>query len=213
VKTPQASLWADVDVTETVRLIEALKKRREFDGLRISPSLILARAVCLAMGRSPEVNGSIDVEAGVIVVPEDVNLGIAAATARGLVVPNIKAANKLSLVALATALNGLVNAAREGRITPADLRGGTFTITNVGVFGIEGGTPILVPGESAVLCLGAISKRPCVVPGPDGDQIEIRSMATLTLTIDHRVLDGEAGARFLNDVATVLREPGLSLLF
>ena len=213
VKTPQASLWADVDVTETVRLIEALKKRREFDGLRISPSLILARAVCLAMGRSPEVNGSIDVEAAVIVVPEDVNLGIAAATARGLVVPNIKAANKLSLVALATALNGLVNAAREGRITPADLRGGTFTITNVGVFGIEGGTPILVPGESAVLCLGAISKRPCVVPGPDGDQIEIRSMATLTLTIDHRVLDGEAGARFLNDVATVLREPGLSLLF
>jgi len=213
VKTPQASLWSDVDVTETVRLIDALKKRREFDGLRISPILILARAVCLAMGRSPEVNGSIDVDAGVIVVPEDVNLGIAAATARGLVVPNIKAANRLSLVALATALNGLVDAARGGRITPSDCRGGTFTITNVGVFGIEGGTPILVPGESAVLCLGAINKRPCVVPGPNGDEIEIRSMATLTLTIDHRVLDGEAGARFLNDVATVLREPGLSLLF
>ncbi len=213
VKAPQASLWADVDVTETVRLIEALKKRREFDGLRISPILVLARAVCLAMNRSPEVNGSIDLDRGEIVVPDDVNLGVAAATARGLVVPNIKAANQLSLVALAQALNGIVTAAREGRITPADCRGGTFTITNVGVFGIEGGTPILVPGESAVLCLGAINKRPWVVSGPDGDQLEIRSVATLTLTIDHRVLDGEAGARFLNDVATVLREPGLALLF
>ncbi len=214
VKTPQASLWADVDVTETVRLIGALKKRREFDGLRISPILILARAVCLAMNRSPEVNASIDLDAGEIVVPSDVNLGIAAATARGLVVPNIKAANHLSLVALASALNDLVDRAREGRITPADLRGGTFTITNVGVFGIAGGTPILVPGESAVLALGAIIKKPCVVTAPDGtDSIEVRSMATLTLTIDHRVLDGASGARFLNDVATVLREPGLALLF
>ena len=214
VKVPQASLWADVDVSETVRLIDALKKRREFDGLRISPILILARAVCLAMGRSPEVNGSIDVERSEIIVPSDVNLGIATATARGLVVPNIKGANTLSLVALASALNGIVTAAREGRITPADCRGGTFTITNVGVFGIEGGTPILVPGEAAVLCLGTIGKRPCVVKGPEGtDTIEIRSMATLTLTIDHRVLDGESGARFLNDVATVLREPALSLLF
>lgn len=213
-KTPQASLWADVDVTETVRLIDALKKRREFDGLRISPILILARAVCLAMGRNPEVNASIDMDTHEIIVPDDVNLGIAAATARGLVVPNIKAANRLSLVALAQALSNIVAAAREGRITPADCRGGTFTITNVGVFGIAGGTPILVPGESAVLALGAIEKRPCVVTAADGtDAIEIRSMATLTLTIDHRVLDGEMGARFLNDVATVLREPGLSLLF
>lgn len=213
VKAPQASLWSDVDVTETVRLIDSLKLRKEFEGLRISPILILARAVCLAMGRSPEVNGSFDGDAKEIVVPADVNLGIAAATARGLIVPNIKAANRLSLVALASALNELVKAARESRITPADLRGGTFTITNVGVFGIEGGTPILVPGEAAVLALGAIQRKPWVVGKGADERIEIRSVAKLTLTIDHRVLDGEMGARFLNDVATVLREPGLSLLF
>lgn len=213
VKVPQASLWSDVDVTETVRLIESLKKRKEFEGLRISPILILARAVCLAMGRSPEVNGSLDPATNDVIVPSDVNLGIAAATARGLVVPNIKAANRLSLVALANALADLVSAAREGRITPGDLRGGTFTITNVGVFGIEGGTPILVPGESAVLVLGAINRRPWVVGSGADERVEVRSVAKLTLTIDHRLLDGEAGARFLNDVGTVLREPGLALLF
>lgn len=213
VKVPQASMWADVDVTETVRLIETLKGRREFAGLRISPILILARAVCLALGRNPEVNGAINADAEEIVVPDDVNLGIAAATARGLVVPNIKGANRLNLVQLAEALNGMVNAAREGRITPADCSGGTFTITNVGVFGIDGGTPILNPGESAVLCLGAFHRRPSVVGKGDDERVEVRSMATLTLTIDHRVLDGESGAKFLNDVATILREPGLALLF
>ncbi len=213
VKAPQASLWADVDVTDTVHLIETLKARREFAGLRISPILVLARAVCLALQRNSEVNGSIDLERGEIVVPDDVNLGIAAATARGLVVPNIKAANRMNLVDLAHALNAMVNAAREGRITPADCRNGTFTITNVGVFGIVGGTPILVPGESAVLCLGAITRKPWVVGTGADERIEIRSVSTLTLTIDHRVLDGESGARFLNDVATILREPGLAMIF
>lgn len=213
VKAPQASMWAEVDVTHTVRLIETLKQRREFAGLRISPILVLARAVCLAMGRNPEVNGSIDLDRGEIIVPDDVNLGIAAATARGLVVPNIKAANRLTLLELAKALNGLVHAAREGTITPADCTGGTFTITNVGVFGIDGGTPILVPGESAVLCLGAFHRRPFVVGRGDEERMEIRSVATLTLTIDHRVLDGESGAKFLNDVATILRDPGLALLY
>jgi len=213
VKAPQASMWLEVDVTETVRLLEALKGRREFAGLRISPILIIARAVCLALGRNPEVNGSIDLDRGEIVVPDDVNLGIAAATARGLVVPNIKAANRLNLVQLAQALNGLVNAAREGTISPADCTGGTFTITNVGVFGIDGGTPILVPGESAVLCLGAFHRRPAVVGTGADEHIETRSVATLTLTIDHRVLDGESGAKFLGDVAQILREPGLALLF
>ena len=141
------------------------------------------------------------------------NLGIAAATERGLVVPNIRDADVMTLVQLADEIGALAQTARSGKTPPSAMSGGTFSITNVGVFGIEGGTPILVPGESAVLCLGAINKRPWVVSGPDGDQLEIRSVATLTLTIDHRVLDGEAGARFLNDVATVLREPGLALLF
>ncbi|WP_218184596.1 dihydrolipoamide acetyltransferase family protein [Nigerium massiliense] len=213
VEVPQASLWLDVDVTETVALIEALKKRPEFGGLRISPILVLAKAVCLAIARHPEVNGSLDTARQEIVVPSDINLGIAAATARGLVVPNVKRANTLNLVELATALNAIVAAARESRITPADCAHGTFTITNVGVFGIEGGTPILNPGEAAILCMGTIARRPWVVGTGEDERMEPRSICTLTLTIDHRVLDGEMASRFLADVATVLRDPGLSMLF
>lgn len=213
VAVPQASLWLDVDVTETVALIESLKERREFAGLRISPILVLAKAVCLAIARHPEVNASIDLDREEIVVTSDVNLGIAAATARGLVVPNIKRANELNLIQLAEALNRMVGAARDGKITPADFAHGTFTITNVGIFGIEGGTPILNPGESAILCLGTIARRPWVVGSGDDERIEPRSVCTLTLTIDHRVLDGERGSRFLADVATILGDPALSMLF
>lgn len=149
---PQASVWMDVDVTHTVELIEQLKTRREFASMRISPILVLAKAVCLAMQRHPEVNSSLDLERGEIVVNPDVNLGIAAATQRGLVVPNIKRANELNLVELAQALNDLVAKVREGKITPADAAQGTFTITNVGVFGVEGGTPILNPGSRRSCC-------------------------------------------------------------
>lgn len=212
-QVPQASVWLDVDVTGTVELIDQLKERREFSGLRISPIVVLAKAVCLALARHPEVNASLDLDRQEIAVHGDVNLGIAAATQRGLVVPNIKAANTLSLLELAQALNEMVAKVREGRITPADASNGTFTITNVGVFGVEGGTPILNPGESAILLLGTFNRRPWVVGSGSDERIEIRSVATLTLTIDHRVLDGEQASRFLADVATILGEPGLSLLF
>ena len=137
----------------------------------------------------------------------------AAATARGLIVPNVKAANRLSLVQLAEELNKIVRAARAGSITPADCMNGTFTITNVGVFGIEGGTPILNPGEAAILCLGTITRRPWVVGQGKDERLEVRSVCTLTLTIDHRVLDGEMASRFLADVATIMGDPGLSLLY
>lgn len=210
---PQASVWMDVDVTETVALIEQLKQRREFNGLRISPIIVLAKAVCLAMTKHPEVNSSLDLDRQEIVVHPDVNLGIAAATQRGLVVPNIKAANDLNILQLAEALNDLVGKVREGRITPGDAADGTFTITNVGVFGVEGGTPILNPNESAILLLGTFNRRPWVVGSGEDERVEIRSVAKLTLTIDHRVLDGEQASRFLADVATILTDPGLSLLF
>ena len=212
-QVPQASVWMDVDVTNTVELIDQLKQRREFAGMRISPILVLAKAVCLAMARHPEVNSTLDLERQEILVNPDVNLGVAAATQRGLVVPNIKRANELNLVELAAALNELVAKVREGRITLADAANGTFTITNVGVFGVEGGTPILNPRESAILLLGTFNRRPWVMGSGESERIEIRSVAKLTLTIDHRVLDGEQASRFLADVATILQDPALSLLF
>ncbi len=212
-QVPQASVWMDVDVTETVALIDQLKTRREFNGLRISPIVVLAKAVCLAMAKHPEVNSTLDLDREEIIVHPDVNLGIAAATRRGLVVPNIKAANDLNLLQLAEALNELVDKVREGRITPADASHGTFTITNVGVFGVEGGTPILNPNESAILLLGTFNRRPWVIGEGDEERIVVRTVAKLTLTIDHRVLDGEQASRFLADVATILTDPGLSLLF
>lgn len=213
VVVPQASVWLDVDVTQTVELIDQLKARRDFAGLRVSPIVVLAKAVCLAVQRHPEVNSTLDLERQEIVVHPDVNLGIAAATQRGLVVPNVKAANELNLLQLAQALNEMVDKVREGRITPSDAAHGTFTITNVGVFGVEGGTPILNPNESAILLLGTFNRRPWVVGTGDDERIEIRTVAKLTLTIDHRVLDGERASRFLADVATILQEPGLGLLF
>lgn len=212
-QVPQSSVWMDVDVTKTVELIEQLKDRREFAGLRISPIVVLAKAVCLAMERHPEVNSSLDLERQEIIVNPDVNLGIAAATQRGLVVPNIKRANEMNLLELAQALNALVTKVREGQITPADASHGTFTITNVGVFGVEGGTPILNPHESAILLLGTFNRKPWVVGEGADERLEIRSVAKLTLTIDHRVLDGEQASRFLGDVAAILTDPGLSLLF
>lgn len=213
VQVPQASVWMDVDVTKTVELIDQLKARREFSGLRISPIVVLAKAVCLALAQHPEVNSTLDLERQEIVVHPDVNLGIAAATQRGLIVPNIKAANEHNILSLTHALNDLVAKVREGRITPSDAANGTFTITNVGVFGVEGGTPILNPNESAILLLGTFNRRPWVVGSGEDERLEIRSVAKLTLTIDHRVLDGEQASRFLADVATILEDPGLSLLF
>ena len=212
-EVPQASVWLDVDVTRTVELIEQLRSHRDFAGLRVSPIVVLARAVCLALQRHPEVNAWLDLDRQEVVVSPEVNLGIAAATPRGLVVPNIKRAHTMNLLELAQALNALVAKVRDGRITPEDAARGTFTITNVGVFGVEGGTPILNGNEAAILLLGTFKRRPWVVGSGADERLEIRWVATLTLTLDHRVLDGAQASRFLADVATILTDPGLSLLF
>jgi pyruvate dehydrogenase E2 component (dihydrolipoamide acetyltransferase) len=200
-------------VTGPVELIEQLTARREFAGLRVSPLLVFAKAACLAIARHPLINAAIDTEKGEIIAYDDVNLGIAAATPRGLIVPNVKRANHMNLIQLAEALNAMVAVAREGRITPADCANGTFTITNVGVFGVDGGTPILNPGESAIMCLGTIRRKPWVVGEGKNERIETRSVCSISLSFDHRVVDGELASRFLSDVATILAEPGLSLLF
>lgn len=210
---PQATAFVEIDVTATMELLEIVKQRREFTGLRISPLLVFAKAACLAIGRNPEINSSFDEEREEIVLHDDVNLGIAAATPRGLVVPNIKRAGRMNLVELAQSLNEMVAVAKQGRVQPGDLALGTFTITNVGVFGVDGGTPIMNPGEAAIMCLGTIRRKPWVVGSGEHERIEPRSVCTVSLTFDHRLVDGEMGSKFLADVATIMSDPGLSLLF
>ncbi len=210
---PHVTEWVTVDVAATMELVARLKARPDLRELKVSPLLILARAVILAARRTPVVNSTFDAEAQEIVFKRYVNLGIAAATPRGLVVPNIKDAQDLSLPSLAEALTALTTTAREGRTQPAEMAGGTFTITNVGVFGIDSGTPIINPGESAILAFGAIRKQPWVVTRDGADVIEPRQVTTLALSFDHRHIDGAAGSRFLADVAGILEDPGTALLF
>jgi 2-oxoisovalerate dehydrogenase E2 component (dihydrolipoyl transacylase) len=206
---PHVTEWITVDVSATMELVARLKKRREFKDARVSPLLVLSRAVMLAMKKTPEINSFWDDAAQEVVYKNYVNLGIAAATPRGLVVPNIKDADRLSMLDLAGALAGLTATARDGKTQPAEMAGGTFTITNVGVFGVDAGTPIINPGEAAILCFGAIRKQPWVV----GDDIVARDITTLALSFDHRHIDGEKGSRFLADVAGILEDPGTALLF
>jgi pyruvate dehydrogenase E2 component (dihydrolipoamide acetyltransferase) len=165
------------------------------------------------MKRTPEINSFWDDAAQEVVYKGYVNLGIAAATPRGLVVPNIKEAQDLALVELAGALNQLTATARDGKTQPAEMSGGTFTITNVGVFGVDAGTPIINPGESAILCFGAVRKQPWVVSVDGRDEIVPRQITTLALSFDHRHIDGEKGSRFLADVAGILEDPASALLF
>src|SRR5690606_28346736 len=184
---PHATEWVTIDASGTMELVQRLAGHKSFRDLKVSPLLIVAKACLLALRCTPEANATWDDEAGEIVLKHYVNLGIAAATPRGLVVPNIKDADQLSLVDLCRALNELTATARAGKTPPADMQGTTFTITNVGVFGVDGGTPILNPGESAILAVGAISKRPWVVD----DAVVPRWVTTLSVSFDHRIVDGE----------------------
>jgi 2-oxoisovalerate dehydrogenase E2 component (dihydrolipoyl transacylase) len=204
---PHATEWVTVDMTETMRLRDRVAAMPEFAGIKISPMLFAARALLLAVRRHPMINSAWDERAQEIVVKEYVNLGIAAATPRGLVVPNIKDAARLSLRELAEAIKELTETARAGRTAPADMSGGTITITNVGVFGVDGGTPILNPGESAILALGAVRETPWVVDG----QLAIRQVTQLSLSFDHRIVDGQLGSQFLSDLAAMLVDPALAL--
>jgi pyruvate dehydrogenase E2 component (dihydrolipoamide acetyltransferase) len=206
---PHVTEWVTVDATRTMKIVDRLRQRREFREVKVSPLLIVARAVCLAARRTPEVNSAWDDAAQEIVLKHYVNLGIAAATPRGLLVPNVKDADSMGAVELARAINDLAATAREGKTPPADQAGGTFTITNVGVFGVDSGTPIINPGESAILAMGAIRRQPWVV----GNRVKPRWVTTLALSFDHRVVDGEQGSRFLADVASIVEDPGAALLF
>ena len=200
---PHVTEFLEVDVTGTMEALARLRALPEFDGVRISPLLFVARALLVATARHPMINSSWDATAQEIVVKHYVNLGFAAATDRGLLVPNIKDAQALSLPGLARAFAELTSTARDGRCTPAELTGGTITITNVGVFGVDAGTPILTPGEAAILAFGRIREAPWVHDG----QLAVRQVTTLSLSFDHRIVDGELGSAVLRDVGQMLEDP------
>jgi len=204
---PHVSEFLTIDVTPTMELIEKLKRSREFSGLRVNLLTVVAKALCIAVGRTPSVNSRWDDAAQEIVEYGYVNLGIAAATPRGLVVPNVKDADRMTLAQLAAALSELVETARAGKASPADLGGGTISITNIGVFGIDAGTPILNPGEAMILAMGAVRR----MPWEFRDEIALRQVMTLSVSFDHRLVDGEQGSRFLADVGAILSDPGMLL--
>ena len=204
---PHVTEWVEVDVTRSVKLVRRLRDTKGFTDTKVSPLLLVARAVLLGLRRTPDLNAVFDDPAQEVVYRDHVNLGIAAATPRGLLVPNVKHAHAMSLPELAHALDDLVRTARDGRSSPADLAGGTFTITNVGVFGIDGGTPIINPGEGGILCVGAFRERPWVHKG----KVKVRVVAQLTVSFDHRFVDGALGSRFLADVASVLEDPAAAV--
>jgi pyruvate dehydrogenase E2 component (dihydrolipoamide acetyltransferase) len=205
---PHASMWTTVDVSASMALVRRLKADRAWAGTRVSPFLIMTRAVVLAVRRHPEVNASWDEEAQEIVLHPRVNLGIAAATPRGLIVPTIKDAASLGLAELAGTMDSLIKTAREGRTSPAEMSGGTLTITNVGTFGVEGATPILNPPEAVIVALGAVGEQPRVVDG----EVVVREVMTLSISLDHRLIDGELGALFLAEIAGLLHDPARALL-
>ncbi len=204
---PHVTEWVQVDVTRTMKLVGRLREDREFADVKVSPLLVVSKALLLAVRRNPGINATWDAAAGEIVLKGYVNLGLAAATPRGLVVPNIKDADRLTLHDLAEAIGELTVTAREGRTPPSDMAGGTITITNVGVFGVDGGTPILNPGEAAILCLGQVRRQPWVHRG----RVVPRWVTQLAVSFDHRLVDGDLGSRFLADVAAVLEHPSKAL--
>jgi 2-oxoisovalerate dehydrogenase E2 component (dihydrolipoyl transacylase) len=200
---PHVTEFLQIDMTETMSATARLRSLPEFDGVRVSPLLLVAKALLIAAARNPMINSSWDEAAQEIVVRHYVNLGIAAATGRGLVVPSVKDAHALALPELARAIGGLADTARAGKSTPADLRGGTITITNVGIFGVDTGTPILTPGEAAILAFGQVKDAPWVHEG----QLAIRKVCTLALSFDHRIVDGDIGSAALREVGAMLSDP------
>ncbi|MDJ0357995.1 MAG: 2-oxo acid dehydrogenase subunit E2 [Actinomycetota bacterium] len=204
---PHVSEFLTVDVTPTMDLLAKLKGSRGFVGYKLTPLTLVAKALCIAAGRQPSVNSRWDEANGEIITMNYLNLGIAAATPRGLMVPNIKDAQAMNLMQISAALTELTDTARAGKTTPAALSGGTISITNIGVFGIDAGTPILNPGEAAILAMGAVRRQPWEYNG----EVALRQVMTLSLSFDHRLVDGEQGSRFLADIGTILAEPGMVL--
>jgi len=200
---PHVTEFLTVDVTATMDLVTRLRQDPEFAGTKVTPLLIVASAVLVTVRKHPQINATWDEQNQEIVQKAALNLGIAAATPRGLIVSNIKRAERLSMPALAGALTDLTTLAREGKTPPDAMADGTFTITNVGVFGVDAATPILNPGEAAILCFGAIRQMPWVHEG----HVVPRWTTQLSLSFDHRLIDGELGSQVLATIGSVLTDP------
>ena len=201
------------DVTPTMELVNRLRADRRFKGLRVSPLTVWCKAVCLAMGRTPIINAAWDDAADQIVFRDHINLGIAAATPRGLMVPVVRDAQDMAMLELATEITRIVAIAKEDKLQPPDYADGTFSITNVGVFGLDAGTPVVNRTESAILVLGALARRPWVVGTGDDERVVPRWVTTMSLGFDHRLIDGEQGSTFLHDVAEILSDPASAMLY
>ncbi|MFJ4658392.1 dihydrolipoamide acetyltransferase family protein [Nocardia sp. NPDC088792] len=204
---PQASTFVTTDFTGSMELLDHLRATSSFQGLSLTPLALVAKAALVALHEFPELNSYWDDENQQIVVKHYVNLGIAVASERGLLVPNLKEAQTMSLRDLCLEISRAAGTARSGTATPADLTGGTFTISNVGVFGVDAGVPMVNPGEAAILCLGSIRKRPWV----HRDELAVRWVTMLGMSFDHRLIDGEQGSRFLASVAALLEDPMILL--
>jgi 2-oxoisovalerate dehydrogenase E2 component (dihydrolipoyl transacylase) len=205
---PQAVVWLRVDATRSMEVLANLKAHRAMAAVRLSPLTLVALAVCDAARHYPGINSSFDAERQEVVVRRYVNLGVAVDTPRGLIVPNIKDADRLDLVGMAAALTNLVDAARASTTTPADMRGGTFTITNVGPFGVDAAMAILPPGTGAILCVGRIAKSPWV----HEDQLVVRQVVELAMTFDHRQIDGALASSVIAHIGRFLEDPATALL-
>lgn len=205
---PHAAVWVRLDATRTMELLASLKERPALAGVRLSPLAIVAMAVCDAARHFPGVNSSFDADKGEVVVRRVVNLGIAADTPRGLIVPNVKGADRLDLVGMARALNALVDTARAGTTAPNDMLGTTITITNVGPFNVDAAVPILPPGTGAIVAFGRVAPAPWVVDG----EVAVRQVTELAMSFDHRQVDGALASRVLRHVADYLEDPGPRLI-
>ncbi len=205
---PHVTVFHTVDVTATMEMLARLRDDRALSEHRIGPLAVVAKAVCLALRRAPGLNARWDDESAEIVEYGFVDLGIAAATERGLIVPMIRDAERMNLVELSAAIRALAETARAGKTSPAELAGGTFSLSNIGVFGVDAGTPILPPGQSGILAVGAVRRQPWEYRG----EIALRQLMTLSLSFDHRLVDGAEGATFLKDVADILEDPGRAML-
>ena len=205
---PRVTNFDDADVTD----LEALRQNNKVDyaerGIKLTTMPFLIKAVAMALKAHPVINASIDLDAGQIIYKEYVNVGIAVDTDRGLVVPSIRDADKMAIPDIAKSLGDLATKVRSGDFGVDDLRGGTFTISNLGAIGGTYSTPIINTPETAILLAGRSRKMPVVV----GDEIMIRLMMPLSISYDHRLIDGGAAARFLNDVIAFLESPNKLLL-
>ena len=202
--SPHVTSFTEADVTNLVQWRDKVKKDFEKrEGTKITFTPLFIEAIVRCIKKFPLINCSLD--GNNIIIKKDINIGMATALPSGnLIVPVIKNADQLNLVGLTKQVNGLADAARNGKLKVDDTTGGTFTLTNVGTFGSLMGTPIINQPQVAIMAVGAIKKRPVVIETPAGDSIAIRHMMYLSMSYDHRIVDGSLGATFLTAVAKEL---------